>query len=60
MEFWEHDCLNCPDLSKRIALFGNFYAADIYDWDIIIGYDFMESNAIGALPHCATLVREHK
>ena len=60
MEFWEHDRLNRPDLSKRIVLSGNFYAADISDWDIIMGYDFMVSNAIGALPHRATLVREDK
>ena len=60
MEFWEHDRLSRPDLSKRIVLSGNFYAADISDWDIIMGYDFMVSNAIGALPHRATLVREDK
>ena len=41
MEFWEHDRLNRPDLAKRIVLSGNFYAADISDWDIIMGYDFM-------------------
>ena len=60
MEFWEHDRLNRPDLSKPIVLSGNFYAADISDWDIIMGYDFMVSNAIGALSHRATLVREDK
>ena len=60
MELWEHDHLNRPDLSKRIVPSGNFYAADISDWDIIMGYDFMVSNAIGALPHRATLVREDK
>ena len=32
--------------------------ADITDWDMIMGYDFMVGNAIGALPHRATLVRE--
>ena len=56
MEFLEHDRLNPPDLSKRIILSGNFYAADISDLDIIMGYDFMVSNAIGALPHRATLI----
>ena len=60
MKFWEHDGLNRPELSKRIVLSGIFYAADISDWDIIMGYDFMVSNAIGALPHRATLVREHE
>ena len=40
-EFWEHDRLNRPDLSKRIVLSGDFYAADISDWDIIIGNDFL-------------------
>ena len=60
MEFREHDCLNRHDLSKRIALSGNFCAPDISDLDIIMGYDFMVSNAIGALPHRATLVREDK
>ena len=32
--------------------------ADIIDWDMIMGYDFMVANAIGALAHRATLVRE--
>ena len=58
MEFWEHECLNRPDLAKRSTLSGNFYVADITDLDMIMGYDFMVGNAIGALPHRATLVRE--
>ena len=58
MEIWEHERLNRPDLAKRSTLSGNFYIADITDWDMIMGYDFMVSNAIGALPHHATLVRE--
>ena len=58
MEFWEHERLNRPDLAKRNTLSGNFYVADITDWDMIMGYDFMVANAIGALPHRATLVRE--
>ena len=58
MEFWEHERLNRPDLAKRSTLSGDFYVADITDWDMIMGYDFMVGNAIGALPHRATLVRE--
>ena len=58
MVFWEHERLNRPDLAKKSTLSGNFYVADITDWDMIMGYDFMVGNAIGALPHCATLVRE--
>ena len=58
MEFWEHERLNRPDLAKRSTLSGNFYVADITDLDMIMGYDFMVGNAIGALPHRATLVRE--
>ena len=58
MEFWEHERLNRTELAKRSTLSGNFYAADITDWDMIMGYDFMVANAIGALPHRATLVRE--
>ena len=58
MEFWEHERLDRPDLAKRSTLSGNFYVADITDWDMIMGYDFMVVNAIGALPHHATLVRE--
>ena len=58
MEFWEHECLNRPDLAKRSTLSGNFYVADITDWDMITGYDLMVANAIGALPHRATLVWE--
>ena len=58
MEFWEHERLNRPDLAKRSTLSGNFYVADITDWDMIMGYDFMVGNAIGALPHRATLVQE--
>ena len=58
MEFWEHERLNRPDQAKRSTLSGNFYVADITDWDMIMGYDFMVANAIGALPHRATLVGE--
>ena len=58
MEFWEHKRLNRPDLAKRSTLSGNFYVADITDWDMIMGYDFIVGNAIGALLHRATLVRE--
>ena len=58
MEFWEHERLNRPDLAKRSTLSGYFYLADSTDWDMIMGYDFMVGNAIGALPHRATLVRE--
>ena len=58
MEFREHERLNSPDLAKRSTLSENFYVADITDWDMIMGYDFMVGNAIGALPHRATLVRE--
>ena len=58
MEFWEHERLNRPDLAKRSTLAGNFYVADITDRDMIMGYDFMVGNAIEALPHCATVVRE--
>ena len=58
MEFWEHERLNRPDLAKRSTLSGNFYVADITDWDMIMGYDFMVGNAIGALPNRATLVWE--
>ena len=55
MEFWEHERLNRPDQAKRSTLSGNFYVANITDWDMIMGYDFMVANAIGALPHRATL-----
>ena len=58
MEIWEHERLNRPDLAKGSTLSGNFYVADITDWDMIMGYDFMVQNAIGALPHRPTLVRE--
>ena len=58
MEFWEHERLYRPDLAKRSTLSRNFYVADITDWDMIMGYDFMVGNAIGALPHRATLVWE--
>ena len=51
IEFWEHERLNCPDLARRSTLSGNFYVADITDWDMIMGYDFMVGNAIGALLH---------
>ena len=58
MEFWEHERLNRPDLAKRSTPSGDFYVADITEWDVIMGYDFMVGNAIGAPPHGATLVRE--
>ena len=56
MKISEHERLNCPDLAKRSTLSGNFYVADITNWDMIMGYDFMVGNAIGALLHRATLV----
>ena len=46
MEFREHDRLNRPDLSIPIVASGNFYAADISHWALIMGCDFMLSNAI--------------
>ena len=58
MEFWEHERLNRPDLAKRSTLSRNLYMADITDWEMIIGYDFMVKNAVGALLHRATLVRD--
>ena len=58
MVFWEHERLNLQVLAKRSTLSINFYVADITDWDMIMGYDFMVSNAVGALPHCATRVLE--
>ena len=50
IEFWEHERLNRPDLAKRTTLSGNFYVADITDWDMIMGYDFMVGNALHACP----------
>ena len=58
IRFWEHERLNRPDLAKRSTLSGNFYVADITDWDMIMGYDFMVGNAIRVLPHRAKLVWE--
>ena len=58
MKFREHERLNRPDLAKGSTLSGKFYVADITDGDMIMGYDFMVANAIGALPHRATLVQE--
>ena len=57
IKVWEHERLNRPDLAKRSTLSRTFYVADITDLDMIMLYDFMVSNAIGALPHRATLVR---
>ena len=58
LEFREHDRLDHPDQAKRLMLQGKFYEADLPDWDIIMGYDFMVSNSAGVLPHRATLIRE--
>ena len=58
IEISERDRMNRPDSLKRIVLSGKFYAADTSDCGIIMGYDFMVSKAIGALPQRATLVRE--
>ena len=58
MDIWEHERLNRPDLPKRSILSENFYAANITESDMMMGYDFMVGNAIGALPHRATLVGE--
>ena len=36
----------------------NSYEADLSDWDIMVGYDFIVSYSAGALPHRATLICE--
>ena len=41
LEFWERDRLDGPDEAKRLMLHGQFYEADLSDWDIIMGYDFL-------------------
>ena len=58
LDFREHDRLDRPDKANRLMLHATFYQADLSDWDIIMGYDFMVSNSAGALPHRATLVPE--
>ena len=58
LQFLEQDRLDRPDEAKRLMLHGKFYEADLSDWDNIMGYDFMVSNSVGALPHCATLIPE--
>ena len=58
LEFWEHDRWDRPDQAKRLMLHGKFYQADLLNWDIIMGYDFMVSNSARALPHQATLIPE--
>ena len=37
MDFVERERLNRPDLAKRSTLSGNFYVADITDWEMIMG-----------------------
>ena len=39
-------------------LHGKFYEAHLYDWDIIMGHNFMVSNSARAMPYCPTLIRE--
>ena len=56
-EFWEHDRLDRLDQARRLMLHGKFYEADLSNWDIRIGYDFMVGNSAGALPERATLIR---
>ena len=48
--FWEHDRLNRRDLAKGVVFSGNFYAADIFHWDIIMGYDFLMSKCDWSSP----------
>ena len=42
--------MNRPDLAKRSTLSGKFYVADITDWDMIMGYDFMVSTPLEPFP----------
>ena len=58
LEFWEHDRLHQPYEAKRLMFHGKVYESDLFDWDIIMGYDFMVSNSAGALRHRATLICE--
>ena len=44
LQFWEHDRLDRPDQAKRLLLHGKFCEANLSDWDIIIGYDFIVSH----------------
>ena len=58
LEFREHERLDRPDQAKRLMLQEKFYEADLPDWDIIMGFDFMLSHSAGALPHRVTLIPE--
>ena len=48
-EIREHDRLDLTDQAKRLMIPGKVHEANLPDWDIIMGYDFMVSNSAGAL-----------
>ena len=50
-----HDGLDRPDKAKRLMPKEKLHKADLPDWDIQMGYDFMVSNSAGALPECTTV-----
>ena len=53
LQFVNHRELSRPDLGKEILLQGRFYEAEM-DWDMIVGYDFMETDS-GVLPAQASM-----
>ena len=46
------------DQPKAFIVYGKFYEADLFEWDIIMGYDFMVNISAVVLPYCATLIRQ--
>ena len=54
LQFLNHPELSRPDLPKEVLLKGRFYEAQM-DWNMIVGYQFMEETDSGVLPAQASM-----
>ena len=58
LDFVRHEQLLPPDLGRKRHIKGLFYGADLPEWDMIMGFDFLDIAHADLLPHRRTLVVE--
>ena len=56
--FVSHEQLSRPDLGRKHQIKGLFYEADLPEWDMIMGFDFLDIAHAGVLPHRSILLVE--
>ena len=55
LHFVCHEQLSRPVLGHKHQIKGLFYEADLPEWDMIMGFDFLDIAHTGVLPHRRTL-----